>query len=79
MSRDDRERKMFFFDDENENLGTDLLSTLDVTDEFRAEIESLFNDSSTPLTLEGKHFSETEFYYLELMVKRKQFNIDLKK
>ena len=60
----------------------DVLSCIAVSDEFRSKLELLLNEfiesneTSEPFIIQRQNFSETEIYYIELLVKRKQLNIN---
>ncbi len=59
----------------------DVLSCIAVSDEFRLKLETLFNEfiqsneTSEPFIIQRPNFSETEFYYIELLAKHKQLTI----
>ncbi len=61
----------------------DVLSCIAVSDEFRLKLETLFNEfiqtnetSSEPFIIQRQNFSDTEFYYIELLAKHKQLTIN---
>lgn len=59
----------------------DLLSCIAVSDDFRSKLDSLLNefiestDNDEPFLIQRQNFTETEFYYIELLAKSKQLNI----
>ncbi|CAF2374758.1 unnamed protein product [Rotaria sp. Silwood2] len=66
----------------NQNDNDDILSCIDVSDQFRLKLDSLLtefiesNETLEPFIIQRQNFSDTEFYYIELLAKSKQLNIN---
>jgi hypothetical protein len=60
----------------------DVLSCIAVSDEFRSKLDILFNDFiqsneiSEPFIIQRQNFSDTEYYYIELLAKHRQLTIN---
>jgi len=58
------------------------IEDIDVSDEFRLKLDSLLNEfiqsdqTIEPFIIQRQNFSDTEFYYIELLAKHKQLNIN---
>ncbi|UJR10335.1 hypothetical protein I4U23_014541 [Adineta vaga] len=72
----------FTLQETNSNDLENMLSCIAISDEFRSQIDSLLNqliqsnETSEPFVIQRQNFSETEYYYFELLVKNKQLNIN---
>ena len=60
----------------------DIISCIDVSDEFRSNLDCLLNEfiqsnqTTEPFIIQRQSFSDTEYYYIELLAKHKQLNIN---
>jgi len=57
----------------------DILSYIAVSDEFRSKLDSLLNEfiqRSETFIIQRQNYSDTEYYYIELLAKHKQLNIN---
>ncbi len=58
------------------------IEDIDVSDEFRLKLDSLLNEfiqsdqTIEPFIIQRQNFSDTEFYYIELLAKHKQLTIN---
>ncbi|CAF1163189.1 unnamed protein product [Adineta steineri] len=71
----------FILKESNELDIDDMLSCIAVSDEFRIKLDSVLNEfiettTIEPFTIQRDNFSDTEYYYIELLAKYKQLNIN---